>query len=144
MNVTFRIEGLEELKAQLRNLPADLTGEAGHVIEGHANAAGVTLRSAYGRHRRSGNLQDHVKVEKRVQGRFGVAYKVASTASHAWLFDNGSQVRHWASGKSTGAMWGKTPPTHVFVRTLVATRRAMWNDLRGVLERAGLTVTGEP
>jgi hypothetical protein len=145
MNDTrFVFTGVEEFKAQLRALPAELTGEASHIVEAAANGAGVTLRTVYGQHRHTGNLQDHVVVEKKSTGPFGVSYRVASTSPIAWLFDNGSQARHWASGKSTGAMWGKTPPTHVFVRTLIAARRRMYDGLRGLMTRAGLQVTGEP
>lgn len=145
MSARFVWSGLEEFKAALRELPAHLAGEATHIVEGHANAAGVKLRTAYGQHRDSGDLQDHVVIERKTAGPFGVAYRVASTARHAWLFDNGSQARHWASGKSTGAMWGKTPqpPTHVFVGTMIATRRSMYGALAELLTRNGLVVSGD-
>ncbi len=144
----FVFTGLKELQAELRSLPEHLTGEAAHIVEGRANAAAVTLRSVYGQHRVTGNLQDHVVVEKKATGPLGVAYRVASTARHAWLFDNGSEARHYVTGKgnehATGAMWGKTPPTHVFVRTLITARRKMYDGLRDLLMRNGLRVSGEP
>ena len=43
-------------------------------------------------------------------------------------------------------MWGKTaqPPTHVFVRAMQKYRKRMYDQLRALLERQGLQVTGEP
>jgi len=140
MSAKFVFTGLDELKAALRSLPADLVGESAHIIEAAANGAGVTIRGNYGSHRRTGNLQDHVVVEKKAAGRFGVNYVVKSTARHATLFEHGTQARHWSSGKSTGVM----PPFHAFVPVVIRKRREMYEQLRGVLTRAGLQVSGEP
>lgn len=129
----------------LRNLPADLAGEAAHIVEAAANAAAVTVRSEYGAHRVTGELQDGVSVEHRPSGPYGAGARLRSKAPHAWLFDHGSQARHWRTGKSTGAMWEKRPPTHVFVRAVIRERRRMWDALRQLLLRHGATrVTGEP
>ena len=135
--------GLEELKAQLRALPAELADEANIIVQEHAHTAAAAVVAVYQQHRVSGDLADHVVVEVNAAGRFGVAVAVHSKAKHAWLFDNGSQARHWASGKSTGTMWGKTPPTHVFVKTMIRFRRAMYVALSDMLRRHGLIVTGE-
>jgi hypothetical protein len=62
----------------------------------------------------------------------------------AWLFDNGSKARHWATGKSTGAMWGKTPPTHIFASTVAKGRRRLTVLFKEMLKRRGAaTVTGD-
>jgi hypothetical protein len=135
--------GLEELKAELRNLPADLTKEASNEVRSAANGAAVKIRTAYGKHRRTGNLQESVEVDQKSEGRFSAAMVVKSTSPIAWLFDNGSQARHWASGKSTGQMWGRTPPTHVFVRTVMQARREMYEKLKAMLVRHGLMVQGD-
>lgn len=140
--IVFR--GLEELKAELRALPAELASEAGNVVEGTAIEASATVHAEYERHRVTGELADSLKVLHVSAGQFGAAYVVKATSKIAWLFDNGSQARHWLSGKSTGAMWGKTPPTHVFVKTMTRARTKMYQTLKGVVERKGLVVTGEP
>jgi hypothetical protein len=142
VSVRFQFDGLEELKAELRNLPAALTAEASDIVERRANNAADDIRSIYRQHRVSGRLADGVIVTHFDRGRFSAGAIVKSTSPIAWLFDNGSQARHWASGKSTGTMWGKTPPTHVFVHTMIRTRRAMWGDLADLLERHGLAVSG--
>jgi hypothetical protein len=141
MPVTLRFDGLEELRAAFRNLPAELTGEAAHIIEGEANAAATEIKRGY--HVRTGHLRDHLTVTHFEKGRFSAGAIVKNTAPHAWLYDNGSQARHWASGKSTGAMWGRTPPTHLFVRTMIKHRRVMWGKLKELLVRHGLVVSGD-
>jgi hypothetical protein len=132
-----------EFLRELRNLPDELAGDAGVIVSNAANEAAATIRSVYDQHRVTGNLSAGVRVIPASIGRFGVNFIVKSMAKHAWLFDNGSQARHWASGKSTGQMWGNTAPTHVFVRTMIAARRRMYDRLGDLLRRKGLNVTGK-
>lgn len=143
MSATNRLTfpGLDALKAQLRALPADLTGEASHIVEGSANAAAAEIKAGY--HVATGNLRDHLVVTHQDIGRFAAGAVVKNTAPHAWLYDNGSQARHWASGKSTGTMWGHTPPTHLFVGTIIRWRRRMYGELKDLLVRKGLAVSGD-
>jgi hypothetical protein len=139
--------GLEELRAQLRELPAELAVEAGHEVETAANGAAATVKAVYAQHRVTGELRDAVTVEHRAASAFGAAMVVRVNSPIAWLFDNGSMARHYvtASGTKhrTGAMWGKTAPTHVFVTTVIAARRRMYAQLKALLVRKGLTVTGD-
>jgi hypothetical protein len=143
MSARFVWSGLEELKAALRNLPADLTGEASHVIEAAGNGAATTIKRVYGQHRVTGHLQNSVSVQEEHAGPFAAGVVVKSSDPIAWLFDHGSQARHWAGGKSTGRMWGRTPPTHIFAGTMARERRRMYGLLRGILERHGLVVSGD-
>jgi hypothetical protein len=136
--------GLEELKADLRSLPADLTGEAGNHVEAAANSAATAVRSAYGKHRVTGNLQDHVVVQERSRGQFGVAYVVKSTARHAWLFEHGTEARHYITRNGVKHLTGRMPPANIFVPTVMRHRRSMYDRLKDVLVRAGLRVSGEP
>lgn len=142
-NNRFQWTGLNELREALRNLPADLTGDASLVVEIAAEGAADTVRVVYEAHRRTGKLAEGVVVEPKATGPFAATKVVRSKAKHAWLFDNGSQARHWASGKSTGVMWGKTPPTHVFVQTMIRARRKMYEDLKDLLVQNGLSVSGD-
>lgn len=137
----LRLEGLEELKAALRSLPADLTGEASNIVEGASNGAAVAIKSGYASHRRTGNLQDGVTVDHQRVG-FSVRSIVKNTAKHAYIFENGTAARHRASGASTGLMWGHMPPANVFIPTVVRARRAMQEMLIGLVRRAGFTVSG--
>lgn len=144
MPMRFRLDGLTQLREELRQLPITLRREAQNLVQAEANAAAVELRRVYLEHRYSGNLAKGVQVVTENKGSFGVVYMVKSAAPHAWLFDNGSQARHWVSGKSTGEMWGKTPnpPMHTFVRTMIGARKKMWKSLAQLLERVGLKVSG--
>ena len=142
-NNRFVFTGLEELKAELRALPATLTGEATHLVEGAANGAGVAVRAAYGAHRFTGNLQDHVEVEQRPAGAFGVFFAVRVTARHADLFERGTEARHYITRNGVTKLTGKMPPANIFVPAMRKARRAMYDGLRGVLTRAGLQVSGD-
>jgi type IV secretory pathway TrbL component len=138
----FVFTGLDELKAQLRALPAELTGEAAHIAEGAANGAAATIKAGY--HVVSGELRDGVYISLRHRfSSFGVSATVVSAGKHAWLYDNGSQLRHKAGGSSTGVMWGKTPPPHLFVKTMIAARRRMYEQFKDLLTRKGLAVSGD-
>ncbi|MEP7304213.1 MAG: hypothetical protein ABJA98_01720 [Acidobacteriota bacterium] len=149
MSASVLWEGLEELKAQLRTLPADLTEEASHIVQGAANSAEATIKAGYSVV--SGDLRDHLFQSQTLKGRYGVGIVMKNTAKHAWLYDNGSQARHYitASGKDhkTGAsghaLVNPHPPTHLFVKTMAYERRRMYDQLKDLLMRHGLTVSGD-
>jgi hypothetical protein len=140
----FVFSGLDELKAELRNLPKDLAGEASEIIVDAAEGAANTVRQVYEQHRVTGRLARSVLVTKPGVSTYGTSMVVKVTDPIAWLFDNGSQERHWIGGKSTGIMWGRTPPTHIFARTMAKRRAAMYGALKDLLVEHGLIVTGKP
>src|SRR5262252_9463827 len=142
--VTFQLRGVEELLADLTALPDSLRDDAATIIETEAKTAHDAIHAVYAEHVDSGRLVNSLHVERlNTTGAFGVGYRVRSDDPIAWLFDNGSQARHWASGKATGAMWGDTAPTHIFVRSLIAARRNMALKLAALLTRAGLRPSGD-
>jgi hypothetical protein len=150
MPVRFEIDGLADVKAALERLPAELTDEAAAAIWAEADAAAEEIRAASpvrttGLHpgigRKSpwfapGRLRGSVTVA-RSRGTFSVAAKVKNSDPIAWLYEHGSNARHWDGGKFVGAM----PPHPVFGRAMSRGRRAMWTALRGILERHGLLVS---
>ena len=147
MSVTLNWVGLDEFKAALRQLPQHLADEARSIVTDRALTAGVDIEGVYRQHDVTGNLSSHVKVESAVNtGNFGVNAKVKSTARHAWWFDNGTQARHYTTkachDHRTGKMWGRSAPTHAFVRTMIRQRRLMQEDLIGLVQREGFTVSG--
>ena len=133
---SLRIEGLAELRAALRALPAELAAEAGPLVEAAAEGAAAEVRAGYQRAGGTGNLADHVVVDVVAMGRFGAAARVRSTARHAWLFELGTEVRHTRDGWNRGRM----PPGKVFVPVLMRRRAALWRALAGLLASAGLEV----
>lgn len=130
-------EGLNELKAALRDLPDNLIGEASNIVEGAANGAATEIRSKYPH--RTGNLRDGVTVTHFDGGRFSAGAIVKNTAKHAHIFEIGTQARHTAIGANRGSM----PPGHVFVPAVIKARRGMFAALKDLLVRNGLVVSGD-
>jgi hypothetical protein len=126
-------------------LPDELKGEARHIVEAAANGAAAEIGAKYSV--RTGHLRDGLQVRPSEVSHFGAGAILINRAKHAWLYDNGSQARHYTTKSGarhdTGAMWGKTPPTHVFVRTVIRKRRQMYEQLKDLLTRNGLQVSGD-
>jgi len=139
MSVRFDIKGLDDLKAALRALPAELTGEASKIIEGAGNGAVLDIRRAYPGGG-TGNLRAGVSVEFDRSGVHAGAV-VRSRSPHAWWYDYGTEVRHTAKGWKRGRMFGRSAPTHAFGQAMAKVRRRMYEDLGTMLERHGLKVT---
>lgn len=131
-------DGLEDLKAALRALPAELAADASSIVTGAAQEAADAIRSAYPA--RTGNLKDHVLVTGVSAGTYGAGAVVKNTAKHAWIFENGTQARHTSLGANRGSM----PPGHVFIPTVIRKRREMYERLKAVLVSHGLVAAGDP
>jgi len=139
----FLFTGLDELKADLRRLPADMTAEASHIVEGAANGAAVAIRTIYGAHVVTGHLQRDVRVEHGATGRAGAESRVIANGRIAWLFENGSEARHYVSVRGNRHDTGRMPPAHVFVPTMMRARAEMYRKLAEMMRQHGLVVTGE-
>jgi hypothetical protein len=128
VSVSFELRGLEEFKAQLRQLPDDLKGGATGIVLDAAHRAEASIVSQYPEV--TGNLKRGVKVEVLAVGRYGVAAKVRSSAPHAWLYEHGR------------CRWGAVsdPPAPVFIPTMMRTRRQMNEQLADLMEQQGLDV----
>jgi len=140
--------GLQEYMDALRQMPAECAGEAKHIVEGEVNAAYVTISAVYGAHRHTGTLQKRLTITNlKVGGQYTTGLKLTSGSPIAWLFDNGSQARHYTSANGvehkTGAMWGKTPPTHIFTKTVAKGKRAVVDRIKTMMLRRGATAVTE-
>lgn len=133
-------QGLEELREGLRNLPADLTAEASHIVEAAANGAAAEVRQNYAKGP-TGNLIAGVMVRPSAISTFSAGAIVESKSPHAWLYENGSQVRHTSSGANRGVM-PPAPPGRAFIPVMIKKRRQMQGQLIELLKRAGLQVSG--
>ncbi len=145
--IRLQWNGLQELREELLTLPADLTAEAEGIVLGAGQDAQAEIGAIYQAHARSHHLADGLQLSNEPNGTYEVRAILRSRAPHAWLFDNGSQARHYTTKKgqphNTGAMWSRTPPTHAFVGTVIRHRRLMYERLKLVLVRHGLTVSGD-
>jgi len=134
MSCTFTWDGLDELLAALRAMPAELTGEAGHIVEGTLNAAAGEIKAGYP----PGELQDKLEWDVTTNG-FGVIGVIKNTSPVAWLFEHGTQARHTALGLDRGA----APAAHAFVPPILRQRQKMYEAFKALLDRHGLVVSGE-
>ena len=137
MSASVRWSGLDELRAQLRALPADLTAEASHIVQAAANAAEVEIKAAYPV--RTGRLRDHVIQTHFEGGKFSTGVVLKNTSPLAWIYENGTQARHSAIGAFRGSM----PPGHVFIPRVIRARGWMYAQLSDLLVRHGLRVSGD-
>ena len=129
-------DGLADLYKQLENLPATLTGEAAHIVEGIANAAALDIRSAYPVH--TGTLRNSVYVTHFDHGRYSAGAQVKATAPHAWIFENGTAARAYYSVNGVRHETGAMPPGHVFIPIMMKHRRALYGQFAALLERNGI------
>lgn len=146
----FTFVGLEELKVELRKLPADLRDEANGIIRDTANSAADSVRAEYGRSRSKTrvvltyNLRNGVKVTKQPSGPYGAAYKVASTAPHATWIEKGTEVRHYITQKNgVKKLVGRMPGYNIFGPIMARNRRFLFDELWTLLVKHGLLVRGD-
>ena len=126
-------DGLTELKAALRRLPHDLRDDGSDIVINAAEDAHAEIYRKYPEV--TGRLKRGLKLE-RESSAFGVAAVLINRAKHAWLFENGTQMRRDRFGRNRGAM----PPGRVFIPTVIKHRRRMWQRLKDLIARAGLEV----
>jgi hypothetical protein len=132
----IRWDGLDQLKADLRALPANLGAEGGAIVEAHADIAIADIDAAYPT--RTGRLRKGLKKTINRTGRFGTGAVIRNNAPHAYIFEHGTKARHNAIGAFRGSM----PAGNVFIPRMQKWRRRMYQQLAALLERAGLRVTG--
>lgn len=144
MNAKFTFVGLEDLKAELRNLPANLTAEANEIVRDTAESAGDSVRARYSQHVVTGNLMRGVRVKKVAAGKHGVSYRVASTGFLSSIFEKGTEARHYITVNGKKKLVGKMPAFNIFGPIMARKRRAMWDELWTLLTKHGMKVSGTP
>ena len=138
----FTFVGLDEWKAAMRQLPADLRNEANEIVRDTAETAANAVRVRYGAHVVTGNLAKGVRVKKQRSGAYGVSYQVASTSHLATIFERGSVVRHYITVRGNKKLVGAMPPFNIFGPVMSRQRRYLWDELSSLLRRHGLIVSG--
>lgn len=136
------ITGAEELRAALRQLPAELAAEAGAIVAGAAERTAAAARSAYESHRHTGALAEGVSVIRAGGSPLAAVYRVRSGSRLAVIFERGTQARHYVTVRGRTHVTGRMPAARVLVPAAERARAAMMADLVALVERAGLTVTG--
>jgi hypothetical protein len=139
-SVKVAMEGLDELRAGLRKLPADLNRKARDRVIGAANGTASELGQAYDRSKVSGNMRRGIKVKVEETATTTTA-EVRSTSPHAHLWEFGTQVRRTQQGFNRGA----APAHHDqgIVGIAQRRRRGLNAGLADIVREAGFEVTGE-
>jgi hypothetical protein len=140
MASTMRWDGLKEFREELRQLPEELRGQAAKVVEGEVNAAYVTVKRVYEAHRFTGFLSSKLAIQPlKVSGLLTTGLVLKSGSPLAWLFDNGTQARHYITVNGVTHQTGRMPGFHVFGRTVAFTRRKIRGLLIEIVRRHGAT-----
>jgi hypothetical protein len=142
--VSVKWSGLDELRAALRRLPADLTDEAQGIVDGAVDRAMAGMLAEYP----EGELRDLLTRAPLSRGPFGVAWLVKNRSGWAWHWDHGTKLRHYTGKRGrrhdTGAEWGGKQAPHTFGRNAGQQRDRMYDELKALVASHGLLVSGEP
>jgi len=137
MSVRLELDGIREFHQALRNLPADLSEEAGTIIEHTADRAKADIQTAYPEGP-TGNLKAGVSRQTN-RSRYSTSALVKSRAKHANIFERGTRQRQTFGGANRGTM--PQPPEHQrMIPIAIRLRRQMIRELMNVVERAGFKV----
>jgi|SRR5262245_2352503 len=145
-SVSIRWSGLEDLKALLRTLPAELAAEGGGIVESHARAAANVIEKLYPIGR-TGHLAGGVRVTLNANGRYGTGALVKNAAQHSFIYEHGTEPRTYAGTDTLGRVYGKKPSrgrmkAHpVFIPAMQDFRDLMYENLAAMLTRHGFYVT---
>jgi hypothetical protein len=135
--------GLEAFKADLRNLPRDLTGEAAHIVIAHANRAALAVRQQY-HIGKTGDLVEHVVVNPLEASEFAAVAKVVSNSNLAFIYEEGTvrrdAVKRHGKPMKKKANRGSSPKHPIFIAEMMRERAAMEDDLADMMRQHGLTV----
>lgn len=104
MSARVIFEGLDELRDELKRLPAELNREARDQVIATAEATAAELRAAYPE--KTGNLRRGVKVKIEETPTSTIA-KVISSAPHAHLWEFGTEIRKTQKLYPRGRMTAK-------------------------------------
>ncbi len=137
MAFKIALQGLEELRAALRNLPEHIAQEAGDVVRSHAAVMALDATQAYPEGP-TGNLRRGVTTETN-SSKFGTGAIVRNRAQHAFIFEKGTVPRETKKGWKRGSM-PPAPESERFIPKAIRARARMVNALIVLLERNGLTV----
>ena len=139
MPAQFTLPGVDMLQRQLAALPRILTEDGRRIVQNTAAAAAARITGRYQTAAKTGTLARRVSVRALGAGQGKVMQDVASRAPHGWLYEHGSRLRRTKRNLPRGAM----PAADVFVPTIIMYRAVMYREIRAMLERNGLKVSGD-
>lgn len=137
MSTRLQLDGLEEFRQALRNLPEDLTHEAAAIVQQQAELAKTEIQRAYPLGP-TGNLQRMVTMSSE-PSQFVARAIVRSRAPHAHLFEFGTGPRKTNRGANRGRM-PKAPANQALIPIAIRRRKAMVSALIDLVRKAGFLV----
>lgn len=138
MSNRLELNGLSDLMAALRRLPADLAAEAAEEIDNTVEVTAAALVQSYPIGD-TGNLRKGVKRSLR-RDPFGASGEVKSTSPHSHLWEFGTQSRKTRKGWDRGKMDDQY--NHGLVGIALRERKKLNAKLIEIVKRAGFEVTG--
>lgn len=138
MSARVVLDGFDQFRAALRQLPETLTTDAAGIVSAHATQAERSVTAAYPRGP-TGHLRAGVQVQF-TRGRVGARAVLRSRAPHAHLVEFGTGSRKTRKGYNRGVM-PAAPESERLIPIAIRERRRMYDDLAGMLREHGFEVT---
>jgi hypothetical protein len=134
-------DGLDELLAEIAAMPESCAGEAAKLVDGAANGAYVDIGRAYPF--KFGELRKGMRLKSVVKKGLVVGAEVQNVANIAWIFEKGSEVRHYFTVNGVKKLVGRMPASHLFGRRAARARRRLTQELKAMKALRLATVTGD-
>jgi hypothetical protein len=135
------MEGLAELREQLRRLPEELKDEAQDIVLRTAQGAAAEVVAAYPQGP-TGNLKRGVRARLQSAGRFGAGAMVISRAPHASIYEFGTRARQTEKGANRGRMpKPKAQGGTAMIPRMQRLRAQMIRQLIALVQKAGFEVS---
>lgn len=134
----LRLDGLTELRAALRQLPADLAADAADMVVHSVDMTAASLIQSYPLGD-TGNLRKGVK-KTITRSQVAVVGEVKSTSPHAHLWEFGTQNRRTQHGWNRGRL--RNQYNRGLVGITLRERQALNTNLIDLVRRAGFIVSG--
>lgn len=135
MSANVFLDGLDELRKALHDMPDELTNEAIAIVATAAADTASEIKTVYP----AGPMRDAVTVSDR-SGPYLARFVVESPTAEASWWEWGTENRHTQKGWNRGSE--KAHPDQSLVGVAKPHRAAMRAALIALVERAGFTVTG--
>ena len=136
----FVFEGLAELKQALRDLPGQFNTEASKLALGAATGAAHDIRRGYPRTAES--LAQAVTVTADHPSTFAAGATIKVRHPLAWIFESGTEDRRYLTSSGKQHRTGRIKEGHFIVPVIMRARVRYYQQLREMLRRAGLIVSG--
>jgi hypothetical protein len=133
--------GLEEFRDALKRLPTDLRDDAAEIMNTEVEVARAAIDAEYATHTVTGTLRARLRLTTKYDGPYGYRAELRNRAAHAWIFDYGTEARHYVTASGRTHATGKMPPTHTFVRNAIRARERIQTRIVKMMEGHGLEVS---